>query len=62
MLELPNCERNSLKSFINILRAYGLDQQQESNIRVVKSSRSKTKILTYQPKQGGHFKVVKKEL
>jgi len=24
-LKLPNCEKDSLKSFINILKAYGLD-------------------------------------
>jgi hypothetical protein len=35
MLELPNCDKESLKSFINILKAYGLDQQRESNIGVV---------------------------
>jgi hypothetical protein len=49
MLELPNCERDSLKSFINILRAYGLDQQKESNIRIVNSFRLEIEILAYQP-------------
>jgi len=62
MSELPNCERDSLKSFINILRAYGLDQQWENNIKVVESSISKTEVLAYQPKQGGHLKVAKEEL
>jgi hypothetical protein len=37
------------------LRAYGLDQQGES-------FRLETKILTYQPKQGGHLRVAKEEL
>jgi hypothetical protein len=59
MSKLPNCEKDSLKSFINILRAYGLDQQRESNIGVVKNSRSEIKILAYQPKQGGHLEVNK---
>jgi hypothetical protein len=40
MLELPNCERDSLKSFINILRAYGQDQQRENNVGIVESSKS----------------------
>jgi len=26
-LKLPNCEKGSLKSFINILKAYGLDSK-----------------------------------
>ncbi len=47
MLELPNCEKDSLKSFINILKAYGLYQQGES-------SRLETKVIAYQPKQGRH--------
>jgi hypothetical protein len=62
MSELSNCERNSLKSFINILKAYGLDQQRESNIVVVESFRLKTKFLAYQLEQGGHLKVTKEKL
>jgi hypothetical protein len=62
MSKLPNCERDSLKSFIHILRAYGLDYQRESNIGVVENSRSKIEILAYQSKQGGHFRVAKEEL
>jgi hypothetical protein len=62
MSKLPNCERDSLKSFISILRAYGLDQQKESNIGVVENSKSKTKVLTYQPKQGARLRVAKEEL
>jgi hypothetical protein len=54
--------RDSLKSFINILRAYGLNQQHENNIKVVENSISKIKVFTYQPKQGGHLKVAKEEL
>jgi hypothetical protein len=42
MLELPNCERDSLRSFINKLKPYGLNQQKASNIGVVKNVRSKT--------------------
>jgi hypothetical protein len=42
ILELPSCEKDSLKSFINILKAYGLDQQRPSNIGVVESCKSKT--------------------
>jgi hypothetical protein len=55
MSKLPNCEKDSLKSFINILKAYGLDQQR-------KSFRLQIKVLTYQPKQGGHLRVAKREL
>jgi hypothetical protein len=33
--KFPNCEKDNLKSFFNILKAYGLDQQKESNIGVV---------------------------
>jgi hypothetical protein len=62
MLELPNCERDSLKSFINILRTYGLDQQRKSNIRFVENSRLETEVLAYQLEQGGHFRVAKEEL
>jgi hypothetical protein len=62
MSKLPNCEKDSLKSFINILRAYGLDQQRESNIGVVENSRSKAKVLSYQLEQGGHLRIAKEEL
>jgi hypothetical protein len=62
MSEIPNYEKDSFKSFINILRAHGLNQQRESNIGVVKSFRSKTKILAYHPEQGGHLRVTKEEL
>jgi hypothetical protein len=62
MLEFPNSEKNSLKSFIKILKAYGLDQQRESNIGVVESSRSKTEVITYQLEQGGHLRITKKKL
>jgi hypothetical protein len=48
MSKLPNCERNSLKSFINILKAYGLDQQREKNIGVIESFKLETKVLAYQ--------------
>ncbi len=51
-----------MKSFINILRTYGLDQQRESNIRVVESSRLETEVLAYQLEQGGHLKVAKEKL
>jgi hypothetical protein len=62
MLELPNCEKDSLKSFINILKAYGFDHQKESNIGIIKSFKSKIKVLTYQLEQGGHLKIAKEEL
>jgi hypothetical protein len=55
MSKLSNCERESLKSFINILKTYGLDQQRESNIGVVENFRLKTKFLAY-------LRVTKKEL
>jgi hypothetical protein len=62
MLELPNYERDSLKSFINILRSCGLDQQKPSNTGIAKSVRSETQVLAYQPKQGGHFIIAKEKL
>jgi hypothetical protein len=52
MSKLPNFEIDSLKSFINIFKAYGLDQQRENNIGVVENSRSKTEVLAYQLEQG----------
>jgi hypothetical protein len=39
MSKLPNCERDSLKSFINILRTYELDHLKEGNIGVVEGFR-----------------------
>ncbi len=57
MSELSNCERGC-----NILKAYGLDQQRESNIVVVENFRSKTKFLAYQQEQGGHLRVAKEQL
>jgi hypothetical protein len=62
MSKLPNCEKDSLKSFINILRSYGLDQQRVSNIVVAKNVRSETQVLTYHLEQGGHFTIAKEEL
>jgi hypothetical protein len=62
MSKLPNCEKDSLKPFINILRAYELDQQRENNIGVVKSFRLKIEILAYQLDQGGHLRIAKEEL
>jgi len=57
MSKVSNCERGC-----NILKAYGLDQQRESNIGVLESFRSKTKFLACQKKQGGHLKIAKEEL
>jgi hypothetical protein len=39
MSKLPNCEKDSLKSFINILKSYGLDQQRASNIGIAENIR-----------------------
>ncbi len=47
MSKLPNCERDSLKSFINIFRTYEFDHLKESNIGVVEGFRSKIKVLAY---------------
>jgi L-asparaginase/Glu-tRNA(Gln) amidotransferase subunit D len=61
MSELPSCERNSFKSFINIWRAYGLGHQRSSIIERVESCRSKTQVvLTNQQEQGRHLKITKK--
>jgi hypothetical protein len=52
MLKLPICERTNLKSFIKVLRAYGLDQQRSNNIEgLVESTRLKTQVLANQQKQ-----------
>jgi hypothetical protein len=51
MPKFPNWERDNLKSFIKILRAYGLNWQRESNIGVVESYRLETKVLAYQLEQ-----------
>jgi len=49
MSKLPICERTNLKSFINVLRAYGLDQHKSNNIEgLIKSSRLKTQVLANQ--------------
>jgi hypothetical protein len=61
MLKLPSCEKDSLKSFINILKASGLNQQRPNNIGVVESCRSKTQVLTYQQEYKRHFRVSKEE-
>jgi len=37
MLEFSNCDRNSLKPFINILRTYGSNRQKENNIGVLEN-------------------------
>ncbi len=61
MSKLPNYEKRKSKIFHQHLRAYGLNQQRENNIGVVRSSTSKTKVLVlaYQPKQGGHHGIAK---
>jgi hypothetical protein len=62
MSKLPSCERNSFKSFINILRAYKLDQQRSSNIERVENCRSKTQVVVIgQKEQKGHLRVAKEE-
>jgi alpha-mannosidase len=59
ILGLPSYEKDSVKSFINFLRAYELDQYKSSNIeRVVKSYKQ---VLAYQQKQKKHFRIAKKE-
>jgi len=44
------------------LKAYELNQQRESNIKVVKSFKLETKAIAYHPKQGGHLRIAKEEL
>jgi UDP-3-O-acyl-N-acetylglucosamine deacetylase len=44
MSELPSSD-GSLKSFIRILRAYGLDQSQANNKVGLENHRSKTKVV-----------------
>jgi hypothetical protein len=39
MSKLPICEKVNFKSFIKVLKAYGLDQQRPSNIEGFKNSK-----------------------
>jgi len=61
MSKLPNYEKDSIRSSINILKAYELNQQRESNIGVVKSFKLE-EALAYHPKKRGHLRVAKEEL
>jgi UDP-3-O-acyl-N-acetylglucosamine deacetylase len=61
MLELPICEKTSLKSFIKVLRTYGLDQQRPSNIKRLKNSRLKTQVLVDQQEQTLELRITKEE-
>ncbi len=62
MLELPSCEKNSFKYFINILRAYRLDQQRSNKIERIDNCRSKTHVvLIDQEEQKEHLRIAKKE-
>ncbi len=58
MSKLLICER---KSFIKILKAYGLNQYKPNNIKRIKSSTSKTQVLVNQQKQTLQLKVTKEE-
>ncbi len=60
MSKVPSCEKDNLKYFINILKAYGLNQQRLSKIERIEICRSKTQVvLVDQQEQGGHFRVAK---
>jgi hypothetical protein len=62
MSKLSSCERNSFKSFINILKANRLDQQKSNNIERVENCRSKTQVvLIDQEEQKGHLRIAKEE-
>ncbi len=61
MLELPSSD-NSLRSFIMILKAYGLNQQQACNKARLEKHRSKTKVVLGDLEgQGINLKVLKHE-
>jgi hypothetical protein len=61
MSKLPICEKVNLKSFIEVLKAYGLDQQRPSNIEGLKNSKVETQVLVDQQKQMLQLKVAKKK-
>ncbi len=42
MSKLSICDRANFKSFIKVLRAYGLDQQKSRNIKGLENYKSKT--------------------
>jgi hypothetical protein len=54
--------RDSFKSFINILKAYGLNQQRLSKIKIENCKSETQIILTNQQEQGGHLIVTKNKI
>ncbi len=61
MSKFPSCEKDNLKFFINILKAYELNQQRLGNIKIVENQIKTQVVLVDQQEQGGHFRVAKKE-
>jgi hypothetical protein len=61
MIEFPICEKASLKSFIKVLRTYGLNQQRPSNIEGLDNSRWKTWVLVDQQEQTLQLRISKEE-
>jgi hypothetical protein len=53
--------RDSFKSFTNMLKAYGLDQQRLSQIKIENCKSETQIILTNQQEQGGHLRITKKQ-
>jgi hypothetical protein len=61
MLELLICEKTSFKSFIKVLKAYGLHQHRPNNTKGLKNSRLKTQVLVDKKEQTLQLTIVKKE-
>jgi hypothetical protein len=61
MVKLLICEKRSFKSFIKVLKAYGLHQQRPSNTKGLQNSRLKTQVLVVQQEQTLQLTIVKEE-
>jgi hypothetical protein len=62
MLKLLICEKMNFKSFIKVLKTYGLHQQRPSNTKGLKNSRLKTQVLVDQQEQILQHTIIKEEL
>ncbi len=62
MWKLPICERTNLKSFIKVLKTYGLNQKMPTNKKGVTNSRLETQVLVYQREQTLQLTIAKKEV
>jgi hypothetical protein len=59
MLEFLICEKTNFKSFIKVLKAYGLHQQRPSKTKALRNFRLKTQILVDPQEQNLQLTIVK---